>query len=175
MSTFSKLEIGLVIVPGGGPFADQVRTASCDWDLPESCAHDMAVLGMQQYAHMLVGLTDNIRLVETLQELIDAIANQHVVVWAPYLEVTRATDLKKNWQTTSDSIAIWLAAKINARNLLLIKSAKVAEKSIQQLIEEKIVDQCFSSYLKNYSGHVKFLHAADANRFLDCVSHGQFI
>ena len=127
LSTFSKLEIGLVIVPGGGPFADQVRTASRDWDLPESCAHDMAVLGMQQYAHMLVGLTDNIRLVETLQELIDAIANQHVVVWAPYLEVTRATDLKKNWQTTSDSIAIWLAAKINARNLLLIKSAKVAE------------------------------------------------
>ena len=32
----------IVIVPGGGPFADQVRAADQQWHLPEDHCHDMA-------------------------------------------------------------------------------------------------------------------------------------
>ena len=46
----------LVVVPGGGPFADQVRRADRRFGLGDSPAHWMAILAMDQYAHLLASL-----------------------------------------------------------------------------------------------------------------------
>ncbi|MCG8046554.1 MAG: hypothetical protein N0C89_17320 [Candidatus Thiodiazotropha endolucinida] len=46
----------LVIVPGGGPFADQVRLAQRLWQIDDSSAHLMALLAMEQFGRMLCGL-----------------------------------------------------------------------------------------------------------------------
>ena len=48
----------LVIVPGGGPFADEVRRADRRFSLGESPAHWMAILAMDQYAYLLATLAD---------------------------------------------------------------------------------------------------------------------
>src|SRR5690606_31775884 len=42
-----------VVVPGGGPFADAVRAACAAHDPGPSAAHWMAILAMDQYAHLL--------------------------------------------------------------------------------------------------------------------------
>lgn len=47
-----------VIVPGGGPFADQVRRAQQRWPFADKTAHDMALLAMRQYGLMLAALSD---------------------------------------------------------------------------------------------------------------------
>jgi len=47
-----------VIVPGGGPFADQVRRAQQRWPIADGTAHDMALLAMRQYGLMLAALSD---------------------------------------------------------------------------------------------------------------------
>jgi 5-(aminomethyl)-3-furanmethanol phosphate kinase len=46
----------LVIVPGGGPFADEVRAAQKRWCFDDAMAHRMAMLGMAQYGLMLAAL-----------------------------------------------------------------------------------------------------------------------
>lgn len=46
-----------VIVPGGGPFADQVRRAQQRWLFADKTAHDMALLAMRQYGLMLAALS----------------------------------------------------------------------------------------------------------------------
>ena len=46
----------VVIVPGGGGFADQARAAQAWWQLDDLPAHNMAVLGMAQSAAMMQGL-----------------------------------------------------------------------------------------------------------------------
>jgi len=43
----------LLIVPGGGPFADAVREQDDRLGLPDDAAHWMAVLGMDQYAPLI--------------------------------------------------------------------------------------------------------------------------
>src|SRR5437879_5621408 len=43
----------IVIIPGGGPFAEAVRTMFRRVKIGEDAAHWMAVLGMDQYAHAL--------------------------------------------------------------------------------------------------------------------------
>jgi aspartokinase-like uncharacterized kinase len=44
----------LLIIPGGGPFADAVRDQDARLTLTADAAHWMAVLGMDQYAHLIV-------------------------------------------------------------------------------------------------------------------------
>jgi hypothetical protein len=46
----------LVVVPGGGSFADEVRRADRRFGLGDSAAHWMAILAMDQYAHLLAEL-----------------------------------------------------------------------------------------------------------------------
>jgi len=43
----------LLVVPGGGPFADAVRAFERRERLSADAAHWMAILGMDQYAHVL--------------------------------------------------------------------------------------------------------------------------
>src|SRR5437867_8983121 len=43
----------LLIVPGGGPFADAVRDIDRQLRLSDDAAHWMAILAMDQYAHVI--------------------------------------------------------------------------------------------------------------------------
>jgi hypothetical protein len=85
-------------------------------------AHWMAILGMDQHAHLLVDLAPNTRLVATLAEL--AIASQagQLPVLAPYGLLRAEDPLPHGWHVTSDSIAAWVAGRTESRRLVLLKS-----------------------------------------------------
>ena len=46
----------VVVVPGGGPFADTVRSAQAELGFDDSTAHRMALLAMEQYGMALCAL-----------------------------------------------------------------------------------------------------------------------
>ena len=48
----------VVIVPGGGPFADQVRDAQKRWKFNDQQAHKMALHAMDQFGIMLCGIAE---------------------------------------------------------------------------------------------------------------------
>lgn len=112
----------LVVVPGGGPFADTVRHA-CDRHEPgENHAHWMAVLAMDQHAHLLAGLAPNIRLTRDPNEITTTLRAGRLVIVAPFAWL-RATDpLPHSWDVTSDSIAAWITARLAAPRLVLLKT-----------------------------------------------------
>lgn len=170
LALFPIVRNSVVIVPGGGPFADQVRAAGKKWHLPLNCAHDMAVLGMQQYGHMMIGINPQLTLEKSCHTILSNLEQHKTLVWAPYDEVLAAKELDKNWQTTSDSLALWLATKISANHLCIVKSAEIAGKSLKQLIEQEVVDNNFETLLSKYSGQVHFYHATQAQRFIDDVN-----
>ena len=58
----------LLVVPGGGVFADVVREQDARFGLRPSAAHWMAVLAMDQYGHLLGELMPGGELVRTLDE-----------------------------------------------------------------------------------------------------------
>lgn len=111
----------LLIVPGGGPFADAVRDVHRQHRLSDSAAHWMAVLAMDQYAHLIVSRMPASVVVRTAREMGDAVAVNQVPVLAPEQWLREADPLPHSWDVTSDSIAAWVAGQVGAPRLVLIK------------------------------------------------------
>jgi aspartokinase-like uncharacterized kinase len=114
-------EHSILIVPGGGPFADAVRTVDKELSLTDDDAHWMALLGMDQLAILLASKMQNAKLVHRRGEIARAIARRETPVLAPYHWLREADPLPHSWDVTSDSIAAWIASQAGARQLILIK------------------------------------------------------
>jgi len=138
----------LVIVPGGGVFADQVRSTQKQWHYDEKTAHYMAILAMQQMALLLNGLTEGLSIINKVNQIPTALANQQVVLWSPLASELDAGKIKPSWDVTSDTLSAWLAKQLSARNLLLVKSVQVMSGiSLDELSEQGIVDKAFASFM----------------------------
>jgi len=117
-------QTGVIIVPGGGPFADAVRTAQARWRFDEATAHHMAILGMRQYGRMLAGLCPKLLMATTEEEL--ASRPGVAKIWLPLPELLDEANIPASWGVTSDSLAAWVAGRLQAANLLLVKSVDLS-------------------------------------------------
>jgi len=111
----------VVVLPGGGPFADQVRTFDAEWGLSPDAAHWMAILAMDQYAFALADHIACARVVEDHAGIQAALAEGKVPVLAPSRWLRAADELPHSWDVTSDSLAAYLAMLMGADRLVLIK------------------------------------------------------
>ena len=113
----------LLVVPGGGPFADTVRDVDRRIKLSDDAGHWMALLAMDQYAHLVASRLAGSVLVTKRHEIaaaIDAPVRQ-IPVLAPYRWLHEADPLPHGWTVTSDSISAWIAGRVDARRLVLVK------------------------------------------------------
>jgi aspartokinase-like uncharacterized kinase len=113
----------LLVVPGGGAFADAVRDSDMRFGLSSSATHWMAMLAMDQYGLLLADLTPRGEAVRSLEAAAGVAANGAVPVLLPYDLVRRADALPHSWQVTSDSVAAWVAGLSEARLLVVLKDA----------------------------------------------------
>ena len=111
----------LLVVPGGGPFAEVVREIDHRVDLSEDAAHWMAVLAMDQFAHLVVSRVPGSTLVAEPQRITAALREGRLPVLAPSHWLREADPLPHSWAVTSDSIAAWVAGAVGARRLVLVK------------------------------------------------------
>src|SRR5262245_31563049 len=81
----------------------------------------MAVLAMDQYAHLIAGRLPCSALVTNAREASRAIDEGRVPVLAPSRWLHDADPLPHSWDVTSDSIAAWVAGAVGARQLVLVK------------------------------------------------------
>jgi hypothetical protein len=123
-------ERSVLIVPGGGPFADAVRIQDERLALTDEAAHWMAVLAMDQYAHVIASRLPSAAIVSDPAEMTTALRVGHVPVLAPSAWLRRADPLPHSWDVTSDSIAAWVAGEIGARQLVLVKPPHAGGDSI---------------------------------------------
>jgi aspartokinase-like uncharacterized kinase len=116
----------LLVVPGGGPFADLVRKVYREFHLSEDAAHWMAVLAMEQYAHLIAErLTDGL-VVTHRRQIESALDGGRVPVLAPFRWLQEDDSLPHSWTVTSDSIAAWVSDTIGAARLVLVKPPHAA-------------------------------------------------
>ena len=117
----ASMHAPVAIVPGGGTFADAVRDTDHRLHLAEDTAHWMAVLAMDQYAHLLAGMRTELTLVASERDVELAIASGRIPVVAPYRWLRDADPLPHTWNVTSDSISAWVASTLGATQLVLVK------------------------------------------------------
>jgi probable H4MPT-linked C1 transfer pathway protein len=127
----------MLIVPGGGPFADVVRDQDGRIGLSDDAAHWMAVLGMDQYAHLIASRLGAAVLVSDAGGISTAVGDGRIPVLAPFSWLRRDDPLPHSWEITSDSIAAWVANAIGAHRLILIKPPGTSQSA-------DAVDGCFA-------------------------------
>ena len=113
--------VRVVVVPGGGPFADAVRRVDERLVLGDEAAHWMAILGMDQYAYLLASRIASGIVVSSREQIEAAHRCGQTPVLAPSPWLRAADPLPHTWDVTSDSIAAWVAGELGADRLLLIK------------------------------------------------------
>jgi len=111
----------LLVVPGGGPFADAVRTVDRRIALSDDAAHWMAVLAMDQYAHLLADRLADAVVVADRPSIGAAFEHKKLPVLAPFRWMRDADPLPHSWDVTSDSIAAWVAGMLDAKRLVVVK------------------------------------------------------
>ncbi|MEO8029400.1 MAG: hypothetical protein ABJC74_17925 [Gemmatimonadota bacterium] len=114
----------ILVVPGGGPFADTVRAVDDQYSLPASSAHWMAILGMDQYAHLLAAVIPGGEVVSDQGGIAAVRQRGGVPVLAPSQWLAAADEVPHSWEVTSDSLAAYLATLLGAERLLLVKSVE---------------------------------------------------
>ncbi len=112
---------GLVVLPGGGPFAETVRRVDAALGISQDAAHWMAILGMDQHAHLFASRSTRTRIVEHPAEITGALMHSRLPVLAPYRWLRARDPLPHSWDVTSDSIAAWMAGDLGAQRLVLVK------------------------------------------------------
>ncbi len=137
----------VVVVPGGGPFADQVRDLQVKQGFSDQAAHKMALSAMEQFGRMLADLEPRLVIATILSEIFSALSLGQPALWLPSA-LGDHPDIAQSWDVTSDSLAAWLAAQTGATRLLLVKSAPLsgAEAKVADLISSGMVDRAFAEY-----------------------------
>jgi 5-(aminomethyl)-3-furanmethanol phosphate kinase len=148
--------VARVVVPGGGPFADTVRRAQPVMGLSDRAAHQMAILAMEQYGRALLDVASLARGVETLGAAHDLARERALGVWLPARMALHEPELKASWDVSSDSIALWLAARLEASELILVKSCSMPKGKLylSELADQGLVDPFFPDYARSFRGTI---------------------
>lgn len=135
-----------VVVCGGSVFADTVRSAQKKWRFNDVAAHEMALLAMQQNALMCQSLQPEFVLFSKTQTF----QNQHFSIWSPDIEELNADNIAPSWEITSDSLSAWLAKKLKAEKLIVVKPDKIEPSDTPfDLMELEIVDDAFPDFVED--------------------------
>jgi 5-(aminomethyl)-3-furanmethanol phosphate kinase len=178
----------LLVVPGGGEFADQVRTAYRRFTLDETAAHYMALLAMDQFGYLLNRLIEGSHLSADLLSACQAAGSARAAVLLPSTMVIQTDPLPHSWQVTSDTIAAWIASRSDCRQLVLLKNVDglfaagaamdssdgfIAEISVQQLMAHSGgVDEYLAQYLASVSLETWIINGSHPSRLAELLSSG---
>lgn len=136
----------VVVIPGGGPFADAVRAADDAHALDDDTAHWMAVLAMDQYAHLLAARHDRFALAYSRADVRSLLALGSIPVVAPYQWLRDADPLPHSWDVTSDSIAAWFASTLGASRLVLLKPPGATGDLVDPYFEQALLPSVSLSF-----------------------------
>jgi len=129
----------VLVVPGGGVFADLVRRQMTLKSVGEATAHCMALFAMDQYGLLLSSQTRRATVVDTLQAAELVAEAGRVPVLLPSSLVRGQAGLERSFRLTSDSIAAHLAGRLRATNLVLLKSFRRPSGRVRDRAEAEVL------------------------------------
>jgi aspartokinase-like uncharacterized kinase len=109
-----------VLVPGGGEFADLVRSLDERFSLSCGASHRMAILGMDQLGLLLSDLTPNSVVVNRVETVENGLVSGKLPIFLPSNLLLNEDPLENSWDVTSDSITVYVAARLGVRKVVLV-------------------------------------------------------
>lgn len=173
LSDLSRRGYSFLVIPGGGPMADVVRTLYGNGLLSDEAAHWLAILAMEQYAYLLADGTGAVLTAKISR-------SDGLNVLLPYLTLLEDdVGLEHSWDYTSDSIAALIASRLNAN---LIKATDVDGIIIDGKVRQEVfavslmgtktcLDQGSIRLLKGRNCWV--LNGTDPEKFINSILTGK--
>jgi aspartokinase-like uncharacterized kinase len=113
-------EYELLFVPGGGMFADVVRDLDRRFSLSSVVSHRMAILGMDQFGLLLSQIIPNSCATYLLADAKQLSEIGVAPIFLPSRLMFKEDPLENSWEVTSDTIAAYVAKRLQAAKLVLI-------------------------------------------------------
>ena len=143
----------IIIVAGGGCFADSVRFAFKKTRMSEKIANTLALKSTEIFSSYMKDINKNLHLTSKKR-----FKKNSINVWLPSMTLSEERSFKKNWNSTSDSIAAWLSSNLNNQRWawVLTGSGHFFNESIDlinsldnlDLFVSKAADEVLSMYKK---------------------------
>lgn len=117
-----------IVVVGGGASVDVLRDFDRANNLDAATAHWLAIRAMQFNARIVESLLPKVMWGDSFDQMFTCDIEAGILIADPWKLLTEtaasgALSLPESWDVTSDSISAWLAAKLAAEELVLLKSA----------------------------------------------------
>jgi aspartokinase-like uncharacterized kinase len=159
LAALADAMVPVVIVPGGGPFADTVRQAQPSMGFDDSAAHRMALLAMAQFAEAVACRSPRFQPSADLAAIRAALKAGRMPVWSPWPLADGLDALPESWELTSDSLSAWLAGKLGAERLLLLKHRDPPDRptTLRQAAEAGVVDPLFPDFAQAGRARIHWL------------------
>jgi len=139
----------VIVVPGGGQFADKVRDLQNALRFDDTSAHKLAMLGMHQMAEMYFAKEPRFAPVDSLEGFARLLAVGQIPVWLPFQMCQADETIPADWSITSDGLAARLAERLGGLPVVLLKSVETdAAASLEDLAAEGIVDPVFPGIVR---------------------------
>ena len=160
-----KSEEELVLVNGGGELANKLREYDEEYMFSDDVNHWNAIMCMDIIGNCIADKHEDIIAVDKMEDISKVHKLGKTPLLLTYSLLKKENPLKHSWSVTSDSIACWVANRINGKLLILtnvdgiyngscstnnenlIKSIN-AEKLL--IFEETSVDKCLPKLLIKY-------------------------
>ena len=110
----------ILVVPGGGEFADVVRNLDKRFNLSCAVSHRMAILGMDQYGFLLSDLLSYSCVTNQLEKAQSILDLGKLPVFLPSNLLFSKDPLENSWEVTSDSIAVYIAGQLHVTRVVLV-------------------------------------------------------
>lgn len=122
MNSFKNFSgVPLTFVVGGGIFTDAVRIAQKSMKFEDELAHLISLKATENFAKCLQNILPFLKLTNNLEDIRDKV----IKIWVPQKLLSKDKNFKKEWESTSDSIACWLAKKTRSNGVLFVKSCSL--------------------------------------------------
>ena len=153
----------ILIVPGGGRIADEVRRLA----LPDETSHWMAILAMEYFGWYISSFGPVP--VRTLRRPAGA------GVLLPYRVMQDANPLPHSWNVTSDTISAWVAWSLDAELILLksvdgIRQNGVLLHEVTGPVHASEVDEAFIPFLLSHGMSARIVNGRIPGRVSACLA-----
>ena len=173
----------ILIVPGGGTFADEVFKIQQAFALSDDTAHWMAILAQNQFGMVLAErLTSRMTIIE-VNEFTNS-NNTGLFLLMPFSYLKANDELPHTWDVTSDSIALWIGKETESDFVLLVKIvdgianpseetqilSKVESHRLHDIDIRRVVDAYLPQLVPNFSGRLYVVNGFQPNRIASILS-----
>lgn len=149
LSIIAATKRPVVVVPGGGSFADKVRDLQTVLRFDDKSAHRLAILGMHQMAEIYFAKEPRLAPADSLEGIGRVLAVGQVPVWMPFQMCQNDGSIPADWTITSDGLAARLAERLGGAPVVLLKSVETdPTTSLNELEARGIVDAVFPQIVR---------------------------